>query len=118
MASVHGECDPNLLRLLLDDALIEKDKAEAIEHLDTCNACQRTLESLAAGSRFWENARRPVSTPGGDLLAHLYPVGSPSGLSTSSSDGQPAEEAGTLDFLAPASDPGHLGVLAPYQVTG
>jgi serine/threonine protein kinase len=118
MASVHGECDPNLLRLLLADALIEEDKAEVIEHLDTCDACQRTLESLAAGSLYWKNARRPANIPGDDPPTHTYPVPSPSGLSGSGSDGHPAEEAGTLDFLAPASDPGHLGVLGPYQVIG
>ena len=45
--------EPARLKLLLDGSLPESDQAELTGHLETCENCQQTLESLVAGSETW-----------------------------------------------------------------
>ena len=47
-------CDPNRLRLLLDDELQDQQQAEMENHLSDCVDCQQTLERLAADKRWWD----------------------------------------------------------------
>jgi hypothetical protein len=51
-------CDPARLEKLLADSLGEGEQAGLIAHLDTCAECQRTLETLAAGRRWWDDLRQ------------------------------------------------------------
>jgi eukaryotic-like serine/threonine-protein kinase len=93
-------CDPSRLRLLLEDRLSDDDQAALAGHLEDCASCRRGLESLAAESRWWGDAR---------LLRGEEPP--------SPTAGRDPTEGPALDFLAPPDDPEHLGRLGPYEVT-
>ena len=49
--------DRNRLQDHLHGRLSEDDEARVIAHLDTCDACQATLENLACDRRLLEAAR-------------------------------------------------------------
>jgi hypothetical protein len=90
-----------------------------IGHLDTCAACQRALEVLAAdGQAVLDTARqvgRETGAPGvafRDVLKHLRETG-PDGGSNPGPDGS---DAVALDFLSPPEQPGSLGRLSHYDV--
>ena len=95
MVSRFFSCDPNRLRLLLDDELPEDSQADLTRHVETCRRCRRRLEALAAEACWWPDA------------AELLRPGEEDG----SSDPGPR-----LDFLAPSDDPHKLGRLGPYEI--
>ncbi len=105
MAQLYPPCDPERLRLLLQERLPALEQSELMGHLDYCQRCQETLEGLAADKPWWEELRRiPVTEPWlgeseGENLPPGYEVGLP------------------LDFLDPADDPAHLGRLGPFVIT-
>ncbi len=91
-------CDADRLERLLRDELPETEKARAIAHLDKCGHCQERLERLAAGTRWWREARC-LGTEGED----------------DPEDCGAAEEV-SLDFLDPPDEAGQIGKLGPYAV--
>ncbi len=105
MAQRYPPCDPERLRLLLQERLPVLEQNELMGHLDHCQRCQETLEGLAADKPWWEELRRiPVTEP--------WP-GEPE-----REDPPPGYEVGLpLDFLDPADDPAHLGRLGPFVIT-
>jgi serine/threonine protein kinase/WD40 repeat protein len=104
MVSRPFDCDPNRLRRLLDDRLDDRDQSAMAEHLGTCDECRRTLDALAAGSKWWSDARIFLGTPPTCDLGET-----PHSRKTE-------VEPGLLDFLASSDDPAHLGRLGPYEV--
>src|SRR5437762_677515 len=97
-------CDPNRLRLLLQDSLPREQQAEVEDHLDGCERCQQALEGLAADRNWWERLRQLHTS---EILR-------------SPSRGPSATELGAdfaQDFLAPAEDPAQLGQLGPFAIT-
>jgi eukaryotic-like serine/threonine-protein kinase len=96
-------CDESRLRSLLDDDMPELEQAELNDHLETCAACRRTLERLAAGSQLWAGLR--------ELAGATEEYG------TTGRVGAIAERDHSLDFLAPSTTAGSLGRLGPYEVT-
>jgi WD40 repeat protein len=103
-------CDipPERLRQLLDDHLPEVDRSQLAAHLEQCPECCRRLDALAARSGYWSDLRLlrdedefdrggdrdgdKVALDGGDDLAV------PPGL------------------FEPATEPGQLGRLGPYDI--
>jgi serine/threonine-protein kinase len=108
-------CDARRLRRLLDDALEQAQQDEVLAHLDSCAACQRGLESLAADETWWEQLRG-VGTASDAVpasLAALVARGeAPTGPAPDAIDGRAC-----LGFLDPTDEPGCLGRLGPYAVT-
>ncbi len=98
-------CDPDRLRRLLDDRLDEAEQSEMAGHLAACDGCRRTLDRMAAGTRWWRDARA--------FLGEAEP--SPDHDATSAHPDRP-EADDPLDFLAPSDDPAHLGRIGPYEV--
>ena len=105
MAQHYPHCDPERLRLLLQERLPVLEQNELMGHLDHCQRCQETLEGLAADKPWWEELRRiPVTEPwSGEPEMENPPPGHEVGL--------------PLDFLDPADDPAHLGRLGPFVIT-
>ncbi len=109
------DCDPDRLRRLLDDRLDGDEQAGLAGHLDACPSCRKSLDALAAGTRWWAEARAFL---GDDGATDAYPASSRSertspGTRTGTRTG-PAP--GEVDFLAPSDEPGHLGRIGPYEV--
>ncbi len=97
-------CDPNRLRLLLQDNLPKEQQAEVVDHLDGCEQCQEALEGLAADKSWWERLRDIYPS---DVLKKPNRGPSESGLG----------EDLPPDFLAAAEDPAYLGGLGPFAIT-
>src|SRR6056297_2580820 len=101
-------CDPQQLRDLLDDLLGDPERSLLEEHLERCPGCRERLEALAAGSRWWRDARRlrlreqdeeiPGDGPAVPVAAGPDPADSP------------------IDLLSPSEDPAFIGRLGPYGV--
>jgi anti-sigma factor RsiW len=52
--------DPGTWKTFLDGDLLDEASSDLTSHLETCEACQQTLERLAAGKETWEGtARQP-----------------------------------------------------------
>ena len=130
-------CDPNRLRLLLDDALPAPAQAEMVGHLDVCERCQQALEELAADKPWWQELRRMGGTPtppceqerlanskGGVGMpqAPTEEKGSKNGRSQcgptllQEKTGSDEQTPGALDFLDPPQEPHHLGRLDRFTV--
>ena len=95
MVSRFSSCDPNRLRLLLDDELPEDSQADLARHVQACRRCRRRLEALAAEARWWKDVAELLRPSEEDSLSAPGP---------------------RLDFLAPSDDPEKLGRLGPYQI--
>jgi len=117
MVSRFSSCDPNRLRLLLDDQLPGDSQADVARHVETCRRCQRRLERLAAQAYWWSDAAellRPSEEdgPSGQPLASRIRE---SHDHSTQLDGSPPP-APRLDFLSPSDDPHKLGQLGPYEI--
>ena len=110
---------PEQLKALIDGTLPESDQAIAQSHVDSCAACQKTLESLVAGSASWDSA-----------LGHLRnePVRIQETAFSEAIEQMKAEEfiestdaaqtnGNALSFLTPSDQPGSIGRLGAYEVT-
>jgi serine/threonine-protein kinase len=99
---------PDRWRDLLDDVLPADEMARLTKHLDSCPACQRTLDSLTDGTGPWVGAADGGQRPGPALRRVMDE------LKDECKEKQTASPA--LDFLDPPVHPGQLGRLGPYEV--
>jgi serine/threonine-protein kinase len=90
-------CNPDALRLLLNDRLPPARAGDVEAHLERCATCRQTLDQLAGGTS-WSSAVRDYL--GGER------------------DPDPVAEFDPLDFLSPSDDPDSLGRVGPYEVKG
>src|SRR5438132_11740951 len=96
-------CDPNRLKLLLQDNLPKEQQAAMVDHLDGCEQCQEALEGLAADKSWWERLR------------DIHPSGVLKKPNRGLSESGLGEDLPS-DFLAPAEDSSYLGRLGPFAV--
>jgi serine/threonine protein kinase len=107
-------CDQSLLAGLLHRELSRSDEQDLICHLDTCESCQRALESTTADQQTWDDS---------SLLLEEQPFDSESASIDWTADGSdPSPVAPSiryvLDALSPTDDPHMLGRLGHYEVSG
>ncbi len=111
-------CDHELLSDFLLGRLDQETEQSLVEHLNGCGACQREVEQLAGGERWFSEAQ-----------CYLSPERAEEGLATSivlPLDEGAVDEDGDdelpppiqLDFLAPTDDPHSLGRIGTYEVMG
>jgi serine/threonine protein kinase len=113
-------CDESAhLQELLDGALPPDRQVALTSHLDTCAACQQTLEGLASGAASWGS---PGSLPKEndspepalqELMSELKKKASEAVTQV----GPVAANVSSLEFLGPPKQPGHLGSIYHYEVT-
>jgi serine/threonine-protein kinase len=96
--SPDPRCELSRLDRLLRDELPDAEKAAAIAHLDGCEDCQRRIERLAAGSRWWQDVRS-LDRPADEAR---HPWG--------------ADQEPWLGFLDPPDRDGPIGRLGSYEV--
>jgi serine/threonine-protein kinase len=92
-------CNPDALRLLLNDRLPPARAGDVESHLERCVTCRQTLDQLAGGTS-WSSAVRDYL--GGER----------------DPEPEPGSEFDPLDFLSPSDDPDSLGRVGPYEVKG
>lgn len=118
-----SDCNPDRLKLLLDEQLGDAEQGAVSEHLEDCDACRSALETLAAGHEWWDEAS--------SLLAAHLDTAEKWHAETSSSAGD-SEDADfivsplstvessvgnvPLDFLEPSDSPAMLGKLGDYDI--
>jgi serine/threonine protein kinase len=109
------------LKGLLEGSLPGDEQCALTEHLDACECCQHTLESLAVGDAGWADRLRHCDRdrPGSDSA--FWPALRNLKREIDATEAQPTSEepdAGPvqLDFLAPAEESGYLGRLGHFDV--
>jgi serine/threonine protein kinase len=110
MVPSNSQCDQGRLRELLDDRLTPKLQDELARHLETCEDCRKELESLAAGSDWWDDARQLLST----VINAKNTTSTDNVLSRDMAARN--VEGPRLGFLSPSDDPTKLGRLGPYEI--
>ncbi len=118
-------CDPNRIKLLLEDRLPGDGQTEMERHLETCDECRRQLETAAADARWWRDARQfldpdshIVETSEIEGGQAFLPVQRPDDGSNRQS---PADGDSILDelppgVLSPSDNPAMLGCLGSYEI--
>jgi uncharacterized protein (TIGR03067 family) len=110
--------NPTQLKQLLDGTLSGDEQPELTRHLETCDSCQKSLESLVAGKESWDGVAGIGEQAGRSdvdmqqMLAEIASGHDPE--ATAASD--PAALEIALDFLAPPEKSGQLGKLGRYEV--
>jgi serine/threonine-protein kinase len=117
MSEPSSRCDPAALRRLLDGGVPEPLRAELIAHLDRCESCRVDLEGMAAGERWWEDARRFVGVEAGPGPDPVVPHRAET-ISMGHGADETAGPVEDLGFLSPSASPGSLGRLGPYEILG
>ena len=107
------------LRAMIDGTLPQPRQGELNDHIETCELCQRTIESLVAGKDSWSGMADQLAQRDADPDAALERViekaknGSHLGETAGESPGSYSQ---TLDFLELPQQEGTLGRLGHYDV--
>jgi serine/threonine-protein kinase len=117
MVARPSRCDPNRLKLLLENRLAAHARADVECHLDHCDSCRLQLEGMAGDAQWWAEARQ-------FLRPHADPSGSPGSLAVPpESPADPVEAPSPAhgrrrrpEFLEPSDNPAFLGRLGPYEI--
>lgn len=108
-------CPTDQLRLLIQDELPSVDTHRIQSHLDTCETCQREIESLAADPQWWtrasENLAETTNIPLPEWGDRLDSVIVQFGSQTSVTKPTP-----TVDLLSSPSHPEMLGRIDEFDV--
>jgi hypothetical protein len=101
--------DVGSLQALLQTTGGSGEPDEVVRHLETCAACQRTLEDLAAEPGLWHDTAAGLmdSARGEPALRQV--------MQQLQSE-EPPSAGDDLPFLRPADKPGLLGMLGAYEV--
>ncbi len=112
-ADVRKEaCDPDRLESFLNGDLSGPQEREFSLHLNTCEACRRSLEQRAAEPEAWMEAQTLLKPAKFDS----FDAG---GFSESGErSGQQPQIQTVLDALGPTDDPKMLGRLGGYEISG
>jgi serine/threonine protein kinase len=105
------------LQQLLDGSLPAEQQVALTAHLDTCIACQQTLESLASGAASWGSPLNlPKENDPEPALQRLMSELKKKASEAATQVGQAAADASGLEFLGAPKKPGHLGSINDYEV--
>ena len=113
--------EPVQLNDLLHGALTPPDQERLVRHLDTCESCQATLESMAVGSVSVPEVGAAVALPKPPADSAYWRAlndlkSAPSVSAETHSEFSTAEEELSFDFLDPPAAAGELGRLENFQV--
>jgi len=117
------------IRSMLEGELAEHELSRLAAHIEACEICQKRFDTLSEEMGLGLGDAGRASQGGSPVSAVLQPI-----IERLRSEGLPAEGAHesvdetietnptagcdvSLDFLAPSSQPEHLGRLGPYEVT-
>jgi serine/threonine protein kinase/WD40 repeat protein len=115
--------DSAQLHALIAGSAAPADQERLSRHVEQCDACQRTLEQLAATS--WDDKARRFGAPEAappvlqEVIRQAQAQGTgPETLAVATSDSAADRPAGAddLSYLAPPAQPGNLGRLDHYEV--
>ena len=130
--------DRSCLQSLLAGELSQKEQEETVRHVETCVACQQTLDCLTSASRSWENlvphlgkqqqepapvlknviaqSKVGTATDHTDAEDKSTPHREASPSEETQADQRPGPRDDDLAFLSPPTKPGSIGRLAHYEI--
>ncbi|MFL5327599.1 MAG: protein kinase domain-containing protein [Gemmataceae bacterium] len=113
MAALDPCPEINRLRsLLAGDA-----EPSLLQHLEQCERCQETVETLAADKNDWAAALRYAPQPAEPVEPPLRKILDQCGMDPTSAQAEPSSEVDLpAGFLQPSDNPAHLGRLGSYEV--
>lgn len=100
MARGSTECDPDRLKLLVDDRLSPEDTFGLEQHLEECPPCRNTLDNLFGSDQCLQAVRVFLDDESPSVFK------------------QPPHTIESLHFLAPSDWPDSMGRLGTYEVKG
>lgn len=103
-------CSDEKLHALVSGTLVAQEEQAIETHLDTCQTCQRKLEQAAADADSWSEASEFLQD---DPWRSSF-VGDPP--DATSPNALPIQQ--TLELLGPTDDPGMLGRIGVYEISG
>ncbi|RCS44624.1 serine/threonine protein kinase [Bremerella cremea] len=103
-------CSHEKLYALVSGKLVAQEEQVIETHLDACTACQRKLEQAAADADSWSEASAFLQD---DPWRSSF-VGDPP--DATSPNALPIQQ--TLELLGPTDDPGMLGRIGVYEISG
>ncbi len=116
MNDAIDHCSDDRLRLLLESNGADADYQDVAAHLDTCESCQRRIETLAADDASWVQARNALDLDDTETCIEREQQDrdwySQAGRNVSNS----RAERLTQHLLAPPSHPEMLGRLGRYEI--
>ena len=111
-----SNCQPEQLEALLSGQLAPRDEQRVLDHLNTCESCQRRLDDSAATPDAWNAAHTFLRD---DELDRTSLSSSGDVRSTADEDLAASPQIRhVIDILNPTDDPVMLGRLGGYEVSG
>jgi hypothetical protein len=114
----HHACDPEFIGRLLSHELSAEEQAALEAHFERCSTCRETLDEMAAGSSWWQEAHDFLSGIGPALLADRESTSAPAAFDDALAEHEPLHGHLLKSFLAPTDDPRMLGRVGPYEIAG
>ncbi len=115
--------DAGTWKTFLDGDLLDDAAADLAAHLEDCEACQQTLERLAAGKEPWEGtAKQLADADAANVEAGIESSGHLQGVLDDLKQGidfgasATASSRDVLRFLDPSDEPGSIGRLDLYEI--
>jgi serine/threonine protein kinase len=115
--------DAGTWKTFLDGDVLDDAAAELAGHLENCEACQQTLERLAAGKETWEGTAKQLADAdaanakaGIESSGHLQSVLDDLKLGIDVGPSATASSRDVLRFLEPSDEPGSIGRLDSYEI--
>ena len=113
--------EPGTWKSFLDGELLDEASADLTAHLEECEACQQTLERLAAGKETWEGTAKQLAEADAnadqlELSGHLKDVldDLKQGIEIDSRSTSISPES--LTFLSESEEEDSIGKLGSYEV--
>ena len=115
--------DAGTWKTFLDGDVLDDAAADLAAHLEDCEACQQTLERLAAGKETWEGtAKQLADADAANVEAGIESSGHLQGVLDDLKQGidfgasATASSRDVLRFLDPSDEPGSIGRLDLYEI--
>ena len=117
MTARASNCDRRQLRQLLAGSLSHEAESNVAEHVESCDACRHEMETLAAETSWWQDAKQFLSsTEIGCVIDNSPTTGNTIDLSVIADELDTAPDEMILDLLAPSDNPAMLGRLGSYEI--
>ncbi|MGH7134619.1 MAG: protein kinase domain-containing protein, partial [Pirellulales bacterium] len=114
----HHACDPKLIARLLSRELSGEEQTALEAHFECCSTCRQTLDEMAAGISWWQDARDFLSGTGPALVADRDSASARAAFHDDLAEHEPLHGHVLKSFLAPTDDPRMLGRVGPYEIAG
>lgn len=117
MVAQASSCNRRRLKQLLAGELSREAEQDIAKHVETCEVCRCEMETLAAETSWWQDARQFLSSTEVSCVIDDSPTtGNTIDLSVIAHDLDTTPDELILDYLTPSDNPAMLGRLGSYEI--